>query len=218
VERLAILGAGGHAREVFFLAQEISRAGPGLEVVAFMVPSAVSGAKLLGCPLVSDSDAGQLGDISFVTGMGQPALKRRAVEMIHESLPDARFATLVHPNTVAATDPVYGEQAVKVDPGAVVTAGNIMTVNIRLGSHAHLNLDCTVGHDTVIEEFVTISPGVHISGNVCVEAGAFIGTGANLVEGVRIGRDAVVGAGACVIRDVDPGTTVVGVPAAPIRR
>jgi sugar O-acyltransferase (sialic acid O-acetyltransferase NeuD family) len=218
VERLAIIGDGGFAREVFFLAQEITGAGQGFDVAAFIVPVAVSGARLLGRPLVSDRDIGQLGDINFITGMGQPAVKRKVVEMIHARLPNARFATLVHPNTVAATDAVYGDQALKVGPGAVVTAGNLMTLNIRLGSHAHLNLDCTIGHDTVIEEFVTVSPGVHISGNVCVEAGAFIGTGANLIEGVRIGRDAVVGAGACVIRDVDPGTTVVGVPAIPVRR
>jgi sugar O-acyltransferase (sialic acid O-acetyltransferase NeuD family) len=218
VERLAIIGDGGFAREVFFLAQEISGAGAGFEVAAFIVKDAAAETTLLGCPLFSDRDIGELGDISFVTGIGQPALKRKVVEMILERSPNARFATLVHPNTVAATDPLYGDQALKIGPGVVVAAGNLMTTNIRLGSHAHLNLDCTVGHDTVIEEFVTISPGVHISGNVHVEAGAFIGTGASLIEGVRIGRDAVVGAAACVIRDVDPGTTVVGIPAVPIRR
>ena len=217
MERLAILGDGGFAREVFFLAQEIGGAGAGFEVAAFIVQDADPGANLLGRPLVSDRDVGQLENISFITGMGRPAVKRKVVELIHERLPNAHFATLVHPNTVAATDPVFGDQALKVDPGAVVSAGNLITVNVRLGSHSHLNLDCTVGHDTVIEEFVTVSPGVHISGNVYIESGAFIGTGANLIEGVRIGRDAVVGAGACVIRDVDPGTTVVGVPAVPVR-
>lgn len=218
MERLAILGDGGFAREVFFLVKEINRAGVHFEVVAFIVQEAIPGARLLGHSLVLDRDVEQLGDVSFVTGMGQPAVKRRVVETIRERSPDARFATLVHPNAVAATDPVYGDQALKLDQGVVVTAGNIITVNVRLGSHAHLNLDCTVGHDTVIGEFVTVSPGVHISGQVNIEAGAFIGTGANLIEGVRIGRDAVVGAGACVIQDVAAGATVVGVPAVPVRR
>ena len=48
-----------------------------------------------------------------------------------------------------------------------------------------------------------------------VEDGASIGSGAVVAGGVRIGAGSLVGAGAVVTRDVAPGTTVVGVPAAP---
>jgi sugar O-acyltransferase (sialic acid O-acetyltransferase NeuD family) len=218
VERLAILGDGGFAREVFFLAEEINRSNPTFEIVAFVVPEAVPGASLWGRQVISETEVERLGDTGFVTGMGTPGLKRQAVSAIRQRLPHAHFVTLIHPSMVAATDALYGDQALNIAPGAVITAGNIITVNVTLGAHAHLNLDSTVGHDVVIEEFATVSPGVHISGRVHIEAGAFLGTGANLIEGVKIGRDAVVGAGACVIRDVDPGTTVVGVPAVPIKR
>ena len=218
MDQLAILGDGGFARELYFLIQEINRADMRLKVVAFIVPDAPSGARLFGCPVVSDRDMGKLGDVRLITGMGRPLLKRKAVDAARERLPNARFATLVHPNTVAAMDPGYGDQALKLGSGVVIAAGNIVTMNVSIGSHVHLNLDCTVGHDAVIENFVTVSPGVHISGRVHIESGVFIGTGANVIEGVRIGRDAVVGAGACVVRDVEPGLTVVGVPAAPLRR
>jgi UDP-2-acetamido-3-amino-2,3-dideoxy-glucuronate N-acetyltransferase len=46
-----------------------------------------------------------------------------------------------------------------------------------------------------------------------VEDGASIGSGALILGGVRIGAGALVGAGAVVSRDVEPGKTVVGVPA-----
>lgn len=49
-----------------------------------------------------------------------------------------------------------------------------------------------------------------------VERRASIGSGATILGGVRIGRDAIVGAGAVVTRDVAPETTVVGNPARPI--
>ena len=42
---------------------------------------------------------------------------------------------------------------------------------------------------------------------------AFVGAGAVVRQGVNIGSGAVVGAGAAVVSDVDPNTTVVGVPA-----
>jgi UDP-2-acetamido-3-amino-2,3-dideoxy-glucuronate N-acetyltransferase len=51
-----------------------------------------------------------------------------------------------------------------------------------------------------------------------IEAGASIGSGATILGGVRIGRDALVGAGAVVTRDVAPGETVVGNPARPLAR
>lgn len=52
--------------------------------------------------------------------------------------------------------------------------------------------------------------------DVRVERGAMIGSGATILGGVRIGARAVVGAGSVVSRDVPPGTTVAGNPAAPV--
>ena len=49
-----------------------------------------------------------------------------------------------------------------------------------------------------------------------VERGAGIGSGATVLGGVRIGAGATVGAGAVVVKDVAPGTTVVGDPARPL--
>jgi acetyltransferase-like isoleucine patch superfamily enzyme len=46
-----------------------------------------------------------------------------------------------------------------------------------------------------------------------IARGAAIGLGANLLPGVRIGEDAIVGAGAVVTKDVTDGTLVMGVPA-----
>ena len=46
--------------------------------------------------------------------------------------------------------------------------------------------------------------------------GAMVGLGARVLPGVTIGAGATVGAGAVVIRDVEAGSTVVGVPARPI--
>jgi UDP-2-acetamido-3-amino-2,3-dideoxy-glucuronate N-acetyltransferase len=51
-----------------------------------------------------------------------------------------------------------------------------------------------------------------------VELGATLGSGAVVMGGVRIGQEALVGAGAVVTRDVEPGQVVVGNPARPVRR
>ncbi len=70
----------------------------------------------------------------------------------------------------------------------------------------------------MLEDFATLSPGVHLAGHVRVEEGAFLGTGACVIPRMRIGAHAVVGAGAVVIRNVAPGQTVFGNPARSLRR
>ncbi|HTR73898.1 MAG TPA: acyltransferase [Solirubrobacterales bacterium] len=51
-----------------------------------------------------------------------------------------------------------------------------------------------------------------------VEEGASIGSGATILGGIRIGREALVGAGAVVTRDVAPRAVVVGNPARSLAR
>ena len=51
---------------------------------------------------------------------------------------------------------------------------------------------------------------------IVVKQGASIGSNATIIAGVTIGENAMVGAGAVVTRDVDPNTTVAGVPAKPV--
>ena len=66
---------------------------------------------------------------------------------------------------------------------------------------------------SLIEPFV---PTQH--GPIVIEDDAWLGTGCIVFPNVRIGRGAVVGAGAVVTRDVPPFTIVVGVPAKPIKK
>ena len=75
----------------------------------------------------------------------------------------------MHPNVE------YDHDYVEIGEGVVVCAGSILTVNIVVEPHAQINLDCTVGHDAVIGAYSTLSPGVHISGNVTLEPYTFIG-------------------------------------------
>ena len=51
-----------------------------------------------------------------------------------------------------------------------------------------------------------------------IQRGASLGSGVTVLCGVTIGRDAMIGAGAVVTRDVAPGETVAGVPARVLAR
>ena len=93
----------------------------------------------------------------------------------------------------------------------------IITINVKLGKHVFVNFNCTITHDVVIEEFVTIYPGVNISGNCNISQCMEIGTGTKIIQGKRIGENTILGAGSIVVNDLQSDVTAVGVPARVIK-
>jgi sugar O-acyltransferase (sialic acid O-acetyltransferase NeuD family) len=110
---------------------------------------------------------------------------------------------------------------VEIGAGAILSSFVSLTSNIRIGLHFHANTFCSIAHDCVIGDFVTLGPGVRCNGNVIIEDYAYIGSAAVIRQGrgdkpLVIGRGAVVGMGAVVTKDVPAGATVVGNPARPL--
>lgn len=100
----------------------------------------------------------------------------------------------------------------RMGTGVIICPGVVITVNVDIGDHVHLNLGCTVGHDTRIGDFTTISPGAAISGNVTIGKRCYIGSNAAIREKVTICDDVIIGAGAAVVKDITEPGTYVGVP------
>ena len=116
------------------------------------------------------------------------------------------FTRLIHPQSVLSNNIVIGE-------GSVIMAGVIVNSASKVGNHVILNTKCSVDHDCEIEDYVHISPGATLCGNVLVKTGAHIGAGAVILPGVNIGVWAIIGAGSVVVKDVSDGVTVLGNPA-----
>ena len=213
-KELVIFGGGGFAREVAWLVADINLQLPKddrWKIVGFVEHTNERvGSSLNGIPIIDLAGfKREVSDIFAVVAIGSTSLRERAVEQAREF--GLKFATLIHPEVkMDAT-------TVEIGAGCIVCAGNILTVNIKIGNHVIINIDCTVGHDCVIEDFVTISPGCHLSGYTSVRHGAYLGTGAVTVERHEIGRKAIVGAGAVVVKDIPPNVTAVGIPAKPMK-
>jgi acetyltransferase-like isoleucine patch superfamily enzyme len=101
--------------------------------------------------------------------------------------------------------------------GNIICAGNILTCNIVIGNYVTINLTCTIAHDDIIEDFVTILPGCNISGNVHLKRKVDVGTKTAIIPGVVVGENTIIGAGSTVINDLPANCTAVGTPAKPIK-
>lgn len=209
---LVIIGAGGFAREVAFLVEDLNRVEPRWRLLGFVDRDrkndglAVGGYSIIGTEdLIRDYQ----GELNVVIGIGQPQVISRIVESLKD-LEHVRFPNLIHPGVVMHSG------RVEFDDGNIVCAGNIFTTDIKVGSYNILNLSCTFGHDDLIGDCNVINPGVNVSGGVVIEDRCLLGSGATILQNKRIGYEATVGAGAVVAKDVPPRATVVGVPAKPI--
>lgn len=207
MRNFVIIGAGGFAREVLDIFEACIEAGENFNVLGYIVEARFSapGTIVNDQPVLGGFEwfKTQPPDTYTVCGVGAPEVRRRLALQAEQN--GARFGNIIHPNAVVTRRVMLGE-------GVVITAGCIFTNQIRLGNHVHVNLDCTIGHDAVLEDYATLAPGVHVSGNVTLGEGAHVGTGANILEKKKIGAWSVVGAGSVVTGDVPPNTTLVGVP------
>lgn len=205
---LVVVGCGGHGREVIDTVFALNRRAPTWNLLGVVDddPSRSDRLERLGVPLLGPVAHLSEHPCTFVLGIGASAVRGALAEQLEGS--GMEPATIVHPGATIGAD-------VELDRGVVVFDRTTITTNVRIGAHTHLNVGCAVQHDTVVGEYVQFSPGVFVNGDVVLGDGVFLGTGAIVTRGCRVGNGALVGAGAVVIDDVEPGRTVVGVPARP---
>ena len=89
--------------------------------------------------------------------------------------------------------------------------------SLEIGKHVIINLDCTVGHDAILHDFVTLYPSVNVSGISEIGRCTELGTGAQIIQAKKIGESTIIGAGAVVVKDIPAKCTAVGSPAKPIK-
>ena len=205
---LVLFGTGGFAREVLQVALDANEDQPRWNVLGFLDDDRKAhGAHVHDLPVLGGAEwAAGHPEVAVAIAIGGTAARRR----IAHRLAGTRFATLIHPRA-------WVGRRVEIGEGAIVCAGTAVTTDVVLGRHVILNLNCTVGHDAHLRDFVTAAPTVNVSGNVTVGDGCDLGTGSTIIQGIEIGAWSIVGAGATVVRDLPPNVTAVGSPARPIK-
>jgi sugar O-acyltransferase (sialic acid O-acetyltransferase NeuD family) len=209
--KIAIIGAGGFGREVKMLIDQINDINKQYEFIGYFDDAlekgtVVNNSNVLGS--INDINAIK-NEIAIVIAIADPKTKKSIINKITNR--NVNFPTLIHPNVLIGKDDVI------IGKGCIICASNIITVNISIGNFVILNLFCTVGHDTVISDFSSFMPSVNISGEVNIQEGVYVGTGAKIINQLEIGQYTTIGAGAVVSKSLPANCVAVGIPAKPIK-
>ncbi len=146
--------------------------------------------------------------MNALIAVGNPNDRKGLVERMPS---DTEYFTYIHPSAQILDDNIY------IDEGSIITANCILTTNMKIGKHAHLNLSSTVGHDCVIGDYFTTAPGAKISGNCEIGNSVYIGTNASVKQGIRICDFVTIGLNAGVVKHITESGTYIGTPANKIK-
>lgn len=199
-DNLLIVGASGHGKVAADIALKMDK----WKSVAFLDDNEDIQISM-GLNVIDKSSAvyKYTADFDIFIGIGNNTLRAS----IHEKLErlGANIATLIHPHSV------IGEQ-VEIGMGSVVMAGAIINCCTKIGNGCIINTASTIDHDNLIEDYVHISPGVHLAGTVKVGQESWLGVGSIVSNNLIITSKCKIGAGAVVVKDITEPGTYVGVP------
>ena len=204
-----IIGAGGHGRVVLDIFRQAYQADPAgfLDANPALHAQRVDGLEVLGSPTEIPRLLGR-GIDSAIVAIGDNATRNMyAQTLLAHGL---SLVNAIHPKATVADTARLGRNV-------VICAGAVVCAHCRIGDSCIINTASIVDHESVIGRATHVCPGARLAGRVTVEDFAFVGIGATIIQCLTIGRGSVVGAGAVVLKDVPGFTTVVGVPARPVR-
>lgn len=199
--KLLIIGAGGHGKVVAEIALKMNR----WSQIAFL-DNDESRRSALNFDVIGKSDDAfrYIGGYDLFVAIGDNRIREELQEKLEKA--GANIPILIHPQSIIGND-------VSIGMGTVLMAGSIINCCSKVGKGCIVNTGATIDHDNEIEDYVHLSPGTHLAGNVRIGKGTWIGIGGLVSNNVSIITRSIIGAGAVVIKDINTAGTYVGVPA-----
>lgn len=204
---MLIVGAKGFAKEVLEVLHQLNQ----IENLVFFddVNHDIKGSLYGKFPILKTtteaSNYFSTTDNRFTIGIGNPVLRKKVYDKF--SSLGGIFTSTISP---LASIGCYGN---RIDEGTNIMTGTVITSDVLIEKGTLINLNCTIGHDSIIGQFVELSPGVHISGNCNIGDYAVLGTNATVLPKLTIGKNVIIGAGSVITKNIPDNCVAVGTPA-----
>tara|TARA_B110000196_G_scaffold227731_1_gene196451 strand:+ start:807 stop:1439 length:633 start_codon:yes stop_codon:yes gene_type:complete len=204
MEKIVIIGGGGHAKVVISLLQKVDN----FEIIGFVDINEKK--DILGIPYLGDDkilpDLYNKGINNAVLAIGQIKSSSKRKNIYNElNKLGFNFPSIISPNSIINKDVIIGAGSVIMD-GVIIESGSVIGLNCIINTSSSINHDCS------IKDFCHIAPGVTISGNVNIGFDVFIGTGSNIINNIDIADNVLISAGSCVLKSIKNKGTYMGYP------
>ncbi len=205
MKNIIIVGAGGFGRELLQWIKDINDVKPTWQIKGFIDDnlSALNGIECDYKIIGKISTWQPTEDEVFAIAIAEPHIKEKVVKSMLAK--GAEFTSVIHPTAKISAFCRYGK-------GLVMYPYSGMPPNCSVGDFVTI-LTSWLGHDVVVEDYVTISSNCGVTGHVHIGKRAFLASHVIIPPSKKVGADAYVGAGSVVIRNVPAGKKVFGNPA-----
>ena len=199
-----IIGAGTYGEVYLAYLQEA-----GVNVVGFL-DDAPKSDKVCGIPVLGGIDSlpllkEQYGVEAVYCPLGNNQLRVKFLSYAKEL--GYKIPNYIHPSVIISPNVTIGE-------GVYILLGTTIMPHTQIGNYTMISMGVHLAHHTVLQEGVFLSTGCNFGASIVAHRHAYCGISSTIMTGIHeLGEDCLIGAGAVVIRDVEPKAVVAGVPA-----
>ncbi|MGL4800925.1 MAG: hypothetical protein ACRC18_01550 [Cetobacterium sp.] len=173
MEKVIIIGAGGHGRVVI----DVALCNPNLEVIGFLDDGNIE--DILDVPRLGKIlDIENFKEFKFHIAIGNNSLRKELTEKIKAE----NLITIIHSTTYICRD-------VEVGKGCFIGANTIINSKSKLENSVIINTGSIIEHDCILENYSYLSYGALLGSGVTIKEKVYIDMGEVVKRGLIIERD-----------------------------
>ncbi len=195
-KNVVIIGASGHGKVI---ADIVLKSGDNL--IGFL-DDHTSKKELEGIPVLGQTNDYVNFNSYFLIAIGSAEIRKK----IANRMQGVSWYTAIHPSASISIINTH------INEGTVIMANAVINSGTTIGKHCIINSAAVVEHDNVIEDFVHVSVGANLGGNVKIGGATWVGIGSTINNNITICSGCLIGAGSVVVDDINEPGTYFGVP------
>jgi len=199
---ILIYGGGGHSKMVI----DLLRGSHSFNIVGIVDDGRPAGDNVMGIPILGGKEIlsklysqGIRLLINAVAGISNIATRIKIFQLVAEA--GYTFPTIIHRTA-------FLEPGARLSAGVQVFANAYVGSEVKVGFGTIISTGVIISHDCVLGDYVVITPGSILAGEVEVGAGTLIGMGTTVNLGVKIGEGVRIGNSATIKQDVPSGSVI----------
>lgn len=208
MQNIAIFGAGGLGREIACLIKNINKVTPIWKFIGFFDDGVEKGS------IINNTEV--LGGIQELNKWKDKLAVAICVGAPHTLFKIRQSITnrcIYFPNIYAPDTIFINRDSLDIGEGNIFSYSCIVSLDITIKDFNLFNGLVSIGHDAKIGSFNAIMPKVSISGGCVLNNNNFLGTGAVILQNIKIGNNVRIGANSTIFKHTKDNLLYIGNPA-----